>query len=140
MAKATDRMGGAVDAARPYVERLARDEDLHDNVKSAYESARRIYDELLGDRGTTGVALKVARDKDLQKELRKAVEELREAGKRVQGKDSHTGRNASLLLAGIALGVLFNPATGPDTRRWLKDRLFGPEQPFESYNNQTNES
>jgi hypothetical protein len=139
MAKAKDRMNDAVDAARPYVERLARDEDLHDNVKNAYESARRIYDELLGDRGTTGVALKVARDKDLQKELRKAVEELRQAGQRVQGKDSHTGRNASLLLAGIALGVLFNPATGPDTRRWLKDRLFGPEQPFESYNNQSNE-
>ena len=140
MAKATDRMSGAVDAARPYVERIARDDDLHENVKSAYESARRIYDELLGDRGTTGVALKVARDKDLQKELRKAVEELRQAGQRVQGKDSHTGRNASLLLAGIALGVLFNPATGPDTRRWLKDRLFGPEQPFEAYDNQSNES
>ena len=73
MAKAKDRMSDAVDAARPYVERLARDEDLHDNVKHAYESARRIYDELLGDRGTTGVALKVARDKDVQKELRKAV-------------------------------------------------------------------
>jgi hypothetical protein len=139
MAKAKDRMNDAVDAARPYVERLARDEELHDNVKNAYESARRIYAELLGDRGTTGVALKVARDKDLQKELRKAVEELRQAGQRVQGKDSHTGRNASLLLAGIALGVLFNPATGPDTRRWLKDRLFGPEQPFEAYNNQSNE-
>ena len=79
MAKAKDRMNDAVDVARPYVERLARDEDLHDNVKHAYESARRIYDELLGDRGTTGVALKVARDKDLQKELRKAVEELRQA-------------------------------------------------------------
>jgi len=139
MAKATDKMNYAVDAARPYVERLARDEELHDNVKNAYESARRIYADLLGDRGTTGVALKVARDKDLQKELRKAVEELRQAGQRVQGKDSHTGRNASLLLAGIALGVLFNPATGPDTRRWLKDRLFGPEQPFESYDNQSNE-
>jgi hypothetical protein len=140
MANAKDKMSGAVDAARPYVERIARDDDLHDNVKNAYESARRIYDELLGDRGTTGVALKVARDKDLQKELRKAVEELRQAGQRAQGKDSHTGRNASLLLAGIALGVLFNPATGPDTRRWLKDRLFGPEQPFEAYDNQSNES
>jgi len=139
MAKAKDMVEDAVDTARPYVERLARDEDLHDNVKRAYVSARRIYDELLGDRGTTGAALKVARDKDLQKELRKTVEELREAGKRVQGKESHSGRNASLLLAGIALGVLFNPATGPDTRRWLKDRLFGPEQPFESYN-QSNES
>jgi hypothetical protein len=140
MAKAKERVSGAVDTARPYVERIASDEDLHDNVKRAYESARRIYDELLGDRGTTGMAFKVARDKDIQNELKKAVEELREAGRRVQGKDSHAGRNATLLLVGIALGVLFNPATGPETRRWLKDRLFGPEQPFESYEKQTNGS
>jgi hypothetical protein len=133
MAKAKEKVSDAVESARPYVERLARDEDLHDNVKRAYDSARRIYDELIGDRGTTGVAMRVARDKDLQKELKKAVEELRQAGRRAQGKESHAGRNATLLLAGIALGVLFNPATGPDTRRWLKDRLFGPEQPFESY-------
>jgi hypothetical protein len=139
MAKAKEKVSDAVESARPYVERLARDEDLHDNVKRAYDSARRIYDELMGDRGTTGLAFRVARDKDLQKELKKTVEELREAGRRAQGKDSHTARNASLLLAGIAIGVLFNPATGPETRRWLKDRLFGPEQPFESYN-QSNES
>jgi hypothetical protein len=132
MAKATERVNDAVESARPYVERLARDEDLHANVKRAYESARRVYDELLGDRGTTGMAFKVARDKDIQNELRKAVEELRRAGERAQGKQSHTGRNMTLLMAGIALGVLFNPATGPDTRRWLKDKLFGPEQPFES--------
>jgi hypothetical protein len=139
MAKAKDKVSDAVDSARPYVERLARDEDLHDNVKRAYESARRIYDDLLGDRGTTGMAFKVARDKDIQKELRKAVEELREAGRRAQGKDSHSTRNATLLLAGIALGLLFNPATGPDTRRWIKDKLFGPEQPFESHS-QSNEN
>ena len=139
MAKAKDKVSDAVDSARPYVERLARDEDLHDNVKRAYESARRIYDDLLGDRGTTGMAFKVARDKDIQKELRKAVEELREAGRRAQGKDSHSTRNATLLLAGIALGLLFNPATGPDTRKWVKDKLFGPEQPFESHS-QSNEN
>lgn len=130
-----DRVSGAVDTARPYVERMARDEELHDHVKSAYESARRIYDELLGGRGATGLATKVARDKDLQDELRKAVEELRKAGDRVQGKDSHKGRNTTLLLAGIALGVLFNPATGPETRRWLKDKVLGPEQPFEYQSN-----
>jgi hypothetical protein len=139
MTKAKDRVSDAVDSARPYVERLASDEELHDNVKRAYDSARRIYDELLGDRGTTGLAFKVARDKDIQNELKKAVEELREAGRRVQGKEAHTGRNATILLAGIALGVLFNPATGPETRKWLKDKLFGPEQPFESYN-QSNEN
>jgi hypothetical protein len=132
MAKAKDMAAGAVDTARPYVERLAQDEELHDHVKKAYESARKIYDDLLGDRGTSGMAFKVARDKDIQNELKKAVEELRKAGERAQGKASHTGRNATLLMAGIALGVLFNPATGPDTRRWLKDKLFGPEQPFDS--------
>jgi hypothetical protein len=139
MAKAKDRVNDAVESARPYVERLARDDDLHANVKRAYESARRIYDELLGDRGTTGMAFKVARDKDIQKELRRAVEELREAGRRAQGKESHAARNATLLLAGIAIGVLFNPATGPETRRWLKDKLFGPEQPFDTYQQQSNE-
>ena len=92
---------------------------------------------MLGGSGAAGIAMKVARDKDLQDELRRTVEELREAGKRVQGaKDSHTGRNMTLLLAGIALGILFNPMTGPDTRRWIRERIFGPEQPFESY--QTN--
>jgi hypothetical protein len=135
-----DKMGGAVESARPYVERLAHDEDLHDHVKKAYESARKIYDELLGDRGTTGMAMKVARDKDLQKELRKTVEELRLAGRQARGGESHVGRNVSLLLVGIALGVLFNPATGPDTRRWLKDKLLGPEEPFEYESSKTNGS
>jgi hypothetical protein len=59
------------------------------------------------------------------------VEELREAGKRAQGKESHTGRNLTLLLAGIALGVLFNPVTGEESRRWVREKVFGPEQPFE---------
>ena len=127
-----DRMNDAVESARPYVERLARDDELHDHVKRAYESARRIYDELLGDRGTTGMAMRVARDKDLQDELRKTVKELRDAGRRAQGRDTHTGRNVTLLLAGIALGLLFNPATGPDTRRWLREQVFGPEQSFEN--------
>ena len=30
-----------------------------------------------------------------------------------------------LLFAGIALGVLFNPVTGPATRKWLADAVFG---------------
>jgi hypothetical protein len=130
-----DKISGTVETARPYVERLARDEELHDHVKKAYESARTIYDELIGPSGATGMAFKVAKDKDLQDELKKAVEQLRKAGEHAQGKSSHAGRNMTLQLAGITLGVLFNPATGPDTRRWLRDKVLGPEEPFEYQSN-----
>jgi hypothetical protein len=30
-----------------------------------------------------------------------------------------------LLLFGITLGILFNPVTGPQTRKWISDRVFG---------------
>ena len=126
-----DTVTGVVDKARPYAERIARDEDLHDHVKKAYQSGRKIYEELIGDRGTAGIAKRVARDRDVQEELKKTIEELRQATKRVKGGDPHKVRNATLLLAGITIGILFNPATGPETRRWLKDKIFGSEEPFE---------
>ncbi len=125
-----DKITDTVDTARPYVERLARDEDLHDHVKKAYDSARKIYDELIGPVGATGVAMRVAKDKDLQDELRKVVDELREAGRHARGEESHTGRNMTLLTLGIALGILFNPVSGAQTRKWLSDNLFGSSDEF----------
>jgi hypothetical protein len=130
-----ERVTGAVDTARPYVERLAQDDELHEHVKKAYDSARRIYDDLIGPTGATAVAMRVAKDKDIQDELRKAVEELRKAGDRARGGESHAGRNMTLLLTGIALGVLFNPMTGPETRKWVREKLFGPEETFEYQSN-----
>jgi hypothetical protein len=126
MAKAKDRVADV----KPYVQRAIQDEELRDNLRSAFATARDVYDELIGGRGVTGVASKVASDKDIQDQLRSAIEDLRSAADRIQGKDEHTGRNVSLLLAGIALGILFNPLTGPETRRWLKDRIFGEDEEF----------
>ncbi len=126
----TVKVKDAVEQARPVVERLARDDELHKHVKNAYESARHIYDELFLDASPKAIATRIAQDKSLQKELRQAVEELREVGKRVKTKPSHRKRN-TLLLAGITLGLLYNPATGPETRRRLKEKLFGPEETFE---------
>ena len=125
-----DRVTGAVDTARPYVERIASDDELHDHVKKAYESARKIYDDVIGPVGATGIAMRVAQDKDIRDELMKAVDELREAGRHARGEESHKGRNM-LLLGGIVLGVLFNPMTGPETRKWIREKVFGPEEPFE---------
>lgn len=116
---------------RPYVERALKDEELRDALLNAFDSARQVYNDLLGDRGATGIASRVASDKEVQENLKKAVDELRHAADRVQGKDEHTGRNTMLLLTGITLGILFNPVTGPQTRQWLKERIFGPSEEFD---------
>ena len=126
MARAKDRVADV----KPYVQRAIQDEELRDNLKSAFATARDVYDELIGGRGVTGVAGRVASDKDIQEQLRSAIEDLRSAADRIQGREEHKSRNASLLLAGIALGILFNPLTGPETRRWLKDRIFGEDEEF----------
>jgi gas vesicle protein len=112
------------------VTRAIRDEELRDNLRSAFSTARDVYEELIGKRGMTGVATKVASDKEIQDQLRSAIEDLRSAANRVQGKETHKSRNSTLLLVGIALGILFNPMTGPETRRWLKDKVFGEDEEF----------
>lgn len=126
MANAKDR----VSDVKPYVQRAIQDEELRNNLRSAFATARDVYEELIGNRGVTGVATKVASDKDIQDQLRSAIEDLRNAANRIQGHEAHKGRNSSLLLVGIALGILFNPVTGPETRRWLKDRIFGEDEEF----------
>jgi hypothetical protein len=131
MLKSRERISDRADQARPYVERAFRDENVRENVKSALVAARTVYDELLGGRGVTTVASRVATDKDIQDSLRKAIEELRTAADRVQGKkESHTGRNM-LLLVGIAIGILYNPVTGPGTRQWLRELISGSDEEFD---------
>jgi hypothetical protein len=124
MAKAKDRISDA----KPYVARALQDEEVRENVKSAIAAAREIYDELIGGRRPTAVAARVATDKEIQDNLRSAIDDLKKAATRVQGKKEHTSRNATLLLTGIVLGVLFNPLTGPQTREWLSEKILGESE------------
>ena len=115
---------------KPYVERALKDEDLRDNVTAAFAAAREVYDELIGGRNVKTAVARAATDKDIQDNLKTALDELREAADRFQGKEGHKGRNTTLLVTGIAIGILMNPVTGPGARRWLKDKVLGESDEF----------
>ena len=133
MPKTKDRLYDTADTMRPYVDRALHDDDLHDNLKEAFKAAREVYAELLGNRNLTGTAMRAATDKDIQDNLKKAVDELRGAASRIQGKEDHGARNTMLLLAGITAGILFNPMTGPQTRKWLLEKVTGESSDDYSY-------
>src|SRR5438876_2041232 len=130
MAKTKDKLLDKTGSARPYVERALTDEDLRENVRNAFESAREVYNELVGGRGAIPLATRVATDKEIHERLKEAIDELREAADRVQGKKDHGARNTMLLLTGITLGILFNPVSGAQTRKWVSDKLFGSSDEF----------
>jgi len=128
MPKTKDKLTGAAGTAKPYVERALHDEELREHVKQAYSAARGIYDELIGPRGVTGIATKVAGDHDVQDNLRTAIAELRQAANRLQGRRERRGSGKLLLLVGVVVGLLYNPLTGAETRRWLKEKLVGRDE------------
>ena len=130
MAKTKDRVSDAADTVKPYVQRALQDVELRENVKSAFDAARDVYNELFAGRGMVPIATRVATDKDIQDNLRSAVDDLRSAADRLRGKEDHGTRNTLFLFVGIAIGVLFNPVTGPATRRWVSDKIFGSSDDF----------
>ena len=130
MAKTKDKVYDAAGNVKPYVDRAMHDEKLRDDVMSAFSTARELYNELVGGRGAVTLATRVATDDEVRDKLKDAVEDLRSAAERLQGKKNHGGRNTTLLVAGIALGILFNPVTGPETRKWVKEMIAGGSDDF----------
>lgn len=135
MAKTKEKVSDASDSVKPFVQRAITDEKLRDDVQSAFAVARKVYDELTGAKDPGKAASKLAGDKKLHRDLRDAVEDLRDAAQRLQGKQQRKRRGGKrLLVAGIALGILFNPVTGPETRRWAKELVTGGDEEFGSSN------
>ena len=129
MAKTKEKVYDAADNVKPYIQRAMQDEKLREDVLSAFATAKDLYTDLIGGRNAVTLAQRVATDDEVRERLRAAVDDLRSAADRLQGRKqgkSHTG----LLIAGIALGILFNPVTGPETRKWLKDMLSGGGDEF----------
>lgn len=121
----------AYDTVKPYVNRALTDDEVRSNVLRAWTAARKVYDEL-GGQGPVGAASKLSDKDSVREDLDTTVKSLSEAIVRMSGKEQRRrgGWGAFALLAGVIL-VLFNPATGADTRRWIKDHIFGSEEEFD---------
>jgi hypothetical protein len=127
--KTAGKAGKAAAQARQnaYVQRFIEDPELRDNVRAAFESARKAYKRMQNGKGP---ARALVEDKKLQKELRKTADSLQSASEQLRGKRRrrHTGRKLFMLaiLGGIAALILSEGA-----RKAVLDRIFGAEEEFE---------
>jgi adenylosuccinate synthase len=127
-AKAGAGVFAAGKAARtnPYVQRLVEDDELRDNLRTAFESARKAYSRMNGK----GPA-RVMDDKKMQKELKEAASSLREAAESLRGakpkRRKRRGRGLVLVLVGAGLAL----ALSEGLRKKVLDALFGAEEEFE---------
>lgn len=132
--KKAARTGAGVWAAgkavrnNPYVERLVDDEDLRDNLRTAFESSRLAYERIADGRGPQAIM----DDKKTQKQLKEAAGSLREVAETLRGakrgrKRKRRGGLLLLLLVGGGAAVALNEGL----RKKVLDLLFGAEEEFE---------
>jgi hypothetical protein len=124
--RATDIYGSARE--NPYVQRLIEDEDLRDNLRDAFESAKRAYTRATGN--GKGPVNAVTSDKKTQKELRKAAEKLKDANERLQKPKKKKSKLGRLLLLAIVGGIVAL-VVSEGARKTVLDALFGAEEEFE---------
>ena len=95
-----------------YIQALIEDEDLRENLRIAYESARKAYGRMSNGKGPQAAL----NDKKTQKQLR-------EAG----ATRKRRGRGLLFLVVGVALAF----ALSEGLRKKALDTLFGAEEEFE---------
>ena len=128
-AKAT--AGTAVAGASPYVQRLIQDEELRENLRTAYESGRSAYGRLNNGKAPAKALLD---DKKLHRELQTAVDAVRDASDALREgptkKKKRKGGIGKLLFVGLVGGGLAL-AVSSDLRNKVLDLLFGAEEEFD---------
>jgi hypothetical protein len=124
-----------IESIKPYVERALKDPEFRRDLKDAIDAAKQLYGPLSKSDGIADAATKLTTDKKTQKHLQKALDDVGKAAGSLKGKKkSHKGRN-TLLLAGVVAGALYNPWTGPQTRKWILDKVAGDDdlQPLDGF-------
>jgi hypothetical protein len=108
-----------------YVQRFMEDEELRENVRNAFVSAKKAYGRING-KGP----VKALDDKKVQRELKEAASSLKEAADSLRGgkkKKRRKGRLLFIALVGAGLAL----ALSEDLRKKALDALFGAEEEFE---------
>jgi hypothetical protein len=109
-----------------YVQRVMDDPELRENLRSAFDSARKAYGRMNGK----GPVKAVTEDKKTQKELRDAAASLKDAADGLRGQKKKKSRKGRLfLLAIVGAGVAL--VASEDLRKKVLDVLFGKEEEFE---------
>jgi len=109
-----------------YVQRVMDDPELRENLRSAFDSARKAYGRMNGK----GPVKAVTEDKKTQKELRDAAASLKDAADGLRGQKKKKSRKGRLfLLAIVGAGVAL--VASEDLRKKVLDALFGKEEEFE---------
>ena len=125
--KATKKAGRSA-RDNDYVQRLMQDEDLRDNLQTAFESARKAYGRIDGK----GPAKAVLDDRKTQKELKRAGKSLSEAADALRGtKHKRKRRRRGGLLLVLLVGAGAAVAMSEDLRKRVLDLVFGAEEEFE---------
>jgi adenylosuccinate synthase len=108
-----------------YVQRLVEDQELRENLRNAFVSAKKAYGRVNG-KG----AAKALDDKKVQRELKDAATSLKEAADGLRGQKKKKRRKGRLLFIGL-VGAGLALAMSEGLRKKVLDALFGAEEEFE---------
>ena len=108
-----------------YVQRFIEDEELRENVRNAFVSAKKAYGRING-KGP----VKALDDKKVQRELKEAATSLKDAADSLRnGKKKKRRKGRLLLIAFVGAGLAL--ALSEDLRKKALDAMFGAEEEFE---------
>lgn len=128
--KAKKAATAAAATTSPWVQRLVDDEDLRDNFRVAFESAKDAYERISDGKGPKALV----DDKKVQKDLEKAAGALKDAGAALKdGPKKHKKKKGGFgkKLLVVAVGAAIALAVSEDLRTKVLDLLFGKEEEFE---------
>ena len=111
----------------PYVRKLVEDDELRDNLRTAYESARKAYGRMNGK-----APQKALDDKKVRKDLKEAATSFKNAADALRdSKKTKRGRRGKGLIALTLVGGVAALVASEGLRKKALDALFGAEEEFE---------